>query len=81
MKRKVSTVMEESLFRRAKLEAARQGRTLAAILEEALRRYFEQSPTGPPGYKSVDETWGVMSLPAEVVRQIMEEEEDEYGES
>lgn len=73
--------MEESLFRRAKLEAARQGRPLAAILEEALKRYFDQPATRPPGYKTVDESWGVLSLPAEVVRQIMEEEEDEYGES
>jgi hypothetical protein len=81
MRRKVSTIMEESVFRRAKLEAARQGRPLAAILEEALRRYFDQPSTRPPGYKTVDECWGILSLPAEVVRQIMEEEDDEYGES
>ena len=81
MRRKVSTIMEESLFRRAKLEAARQGRPLAAIVEDALRRYFEKPPTRPPGYKTVEETWGALSLPAEVVRQIMEDEEDEYGES
>ena len=81
MRRKVSTIMEESLFRRAKLEAARQGRPLAALVEEALVCYFEQARIKPPGYKTVDESWGVLSLPAEVVRQIMEEEEDEYGES
>jgi hypothetical protein len=81
MKRKVSTIMEDSLFRRAKLEAVRQGRPLAAILEDALQRYFEPLPNRPPGYKTVDECWGILSLPAEVVRQIMEGEEDEYGES
>lgn len=81
MKRKVSTVMEESLFRRAKLEAARQGRPLAAILEEALTRYFDQPSSRPPGYKTVDECWGALCAPAELVRQIMEEEDDEYGES
>jgi hypothetical protein len=81
MRRKVSTIMEESLFRRAKLEAARQGRPLAAILEEALQRYFDSPPSRPPGYRSVDEMWGAMALPPEVVRQIMEEEDDEYGES
>jgi hypothetical protein len=80
MRRKVSTIMEESLFRRAKLEAARQGRPLAALLEEALERYFDHPPTRPSGYKTVDESWGALSLPAEVVREIMEEEEDEYGE-
>ncbi len=81
MKRKVSTIMEESLFRRAKLEAARQGRPLSAILEEALGRYFEQPPSRPPGYRSVDETWGALSASPELVRYVMEEEEDEYGES
>lgn len=81
MKRKVSTVMEESLFRRAKMEAARQGRPLAAILEDALERYFEQPSNRPPSYKTVDECWGALYAPAELVRQIMEVEEDEYGES
>ncbi len=81
MKRKVSTIMEESLFRRAKLEAARQGRPLAAVLEEAIQRYLDSPPARPPGYRSVDETWGALEVPAEVLRQIMEEEEDEYGES
>jgi hypothetical protein len=81
MKRKVSTIMEESLFRQAKLEAARQGRPLAAILEEALRRYFNLRPSRSPTYRSVDETWGAMAAPAELVRQVMEEEEDEYFES
>ena len=40
MKRKVGTIMEDSLFRRAKLEAVRQGRRLAAVIEEARRRHF-----------------------------------------
>ncbi len=74
--------MEESLFRRAKLEAARQGRPLAAILEEALERYFDLPPSRLPGYRSVDEMWAALpAIPAEVVRRVMEEEDDEYGES
>ncbi len=82
MRRKVSTIMEDSLFRRAKLEAARRGRPLAAVLEEALQRYFDSPPSRPAGYRSVDEVWGALApMPAEVLRRIMEEEEDEYGES
>jgi hypothetical protein len=81
MRRKVSTIMEESLFSRAKNEAARQGRPLASVLEEALQRYFDSPPSRPPGYRSVDETWGAMAASAELIRHVMEEEDDEYGES
>lgn len=73
--------MEESVFRRAKLEAARQGRPLASVIEDALAQYIDQPAARPPGYRSVDEAWGAMYAPAELVRQIMEEEDDEYGES
>jgi hypothetical protein len=77
MKRKVSTVMEESLFRRAKLEAARQGRPLAAILEEALTRYFSlDGPRTAVRGSLVDASWGVLSLPPDVVREIMEDDDD-----
>jgi hypothetical protein len=81
MRRKVSTIMEESVFRRAKLEAARQGRPLSAILEEALVSYFEGPRAGrAPEYRSVAETWGAMAAPAALVREILEDE-DEYFES
>jgi hypothetical protein len=77
MRRKVSTIMEESLFRRAKLEAARQGRPLAAILEEALRRYFSGEETAAASKTSlVDASWGAFSLPPDLIRQIMEDEDD-----
>jgi hypothetical protein len=77
MKRKVSTIMEESLFRRAKLEAARQGRPMAAILEDALRRYFAGADRGTPSKASlVDASWGVFALPPDVVREIMDDEDD-----
>lgn len=77
MKRKVSTIMEESLFRRVKLEAARQGRPLAAILEEALRRYFSGEGTAAaPKTSLVDASWGAFSLPPDLIREIMEDEDD-----
>lgn len=80
MRRKVSTIMEASLFRRAKLEAARQGRTLSAVLEDALALYLDGArPGGAARPRTVDETWGAMAAPPELVRQVMEEE-DEYGE-
>jgi hypothetical protein len=81
MKRKVSTIMDDGLFRRAKLEAARLGRPMSAILEEALILYFAAAQRGRgPGYRSVAETWGAMAAPANVIREVMEDE-DEYFES
>ena len=81
MRRKVSTIMDDALFRRAKVEAVRQNRPLSSILEEALTRYFaEQLPQRGPQYRSVSETWGAMAAPPELIREIMEDE-DEYFES
>jgi len=76
MKKKVSTVMEESLFQRAKIEAARQRRPLALILEDALLAYLS-SPLARSirSGSRVDASFGVIDLPADVVREIMDEEE------
>ena len=38
MRQKVSTLLEEALFRRAKLMAVRKGMQISEILGEALRR-------------------------------------------
>jgi hypothetical protein len=77
MRKKVSTIMEASLFRRAKLEAARQGRPLSAVIEEALEAHLAAT-AGPKrtGGSLVDASWGVFPLPPEVVREIMEDEDD-----
>lgn len=68
--------MEESLFQRAKIEAARQRRPLALILEDALLAYLS-SPSAMPirSGSRVDASFGVIDLPADVVREIMEEED------
>ncbi len=77
MRRKVSTIMEESLFRRAKLEAARQGRPLAAIVEDALRRYFAgEGPDLAPKVSLVEASWGVLPISPDLMRQIMEDDDD-----
>jgi hypothetical protein len=77
MRKKVSTIMEASLFHRAKLEAVRQGRPLSAIFEDALRAYFAGEKPGAPSKVSlVDASWGVFALPDEVLREIMEDEDD-----
>lgn len=75
MRRKVSTLLEEALFRRAKLEAVRQGKQISEIVGEALELYLteKKSPHGMGGV--VAASWGVLSLDKEQVKRLLEEEE------
>jgi len=77
MRRKVSTIMEDGLFRQAKVEAARQGKTLSALLEDALIAYLTAA-TGqrPVSGSLVEASWGAFAAPPEVVRAVMEEDDD-----
>jgi hypothetical protein len=79
MRRKVSTIMDEALFRRVKATAAAEGRPLSELLEGALLRYLEapRDPR-PASPSSVEASWGAFALPWEVVQQVMEED-DEYS--
>jgi hypothetical protein len=70
MRRKVGTVLDEALFRRARLESARQGRTISEILAEALEGYLERE--GRHGTSSVvADTWAVLSLDRARVKEIL----------
>jgi hypothetical protein len=79
MRRKVSTVLEESLFRRAKLESVRQGRQVSEIIGEALERYLDSSgsPRGSGG--AVASSWASLRVHPRKVRQIVEEEDEVLG--
>ena len=73
MRRKVGTVLDEALFRRARLESARQGRAISEILADALESYLEQE--GRHGASSVvADTWAVLSLERARVKKILAEE-------
>ena len=74
MRRKVGTVLEEALFRRARLESARQGKALSEILAEALEGYLERE--GRHGASGVvADTWAVLSLDRGQVKRILGEED------
>ena len=75
MRRKVSTLLEESLFRRTRLESARQGRQISDIVGEALDRYLTQAD-GPGSLRVVAETWSVLRLKPALVKQVLLEEPD-----
>jgi len=71
VKRKIGTALEEQLLREAKLLAAREDRTLAAVFEDALRQYLaRRQATG-----KVQATRGALPASASTVRQVLEEDD------
>ena len=78
MRRKVGTVLDEALFRRTRVESARQGRTISEILEEALLSYLERRGRHE-GSSVVADTWSVLSLDRARVKQILGDDERLLG--
>lgn len=77
MRKKVSTQLDEGLFRRAKLESAIQGKQLSEIIGEALSQYLEKRAGAGLGQDRVvvAETWATMKLAPSKLRTIMAEED------
>ena len=74
-RRKVSTILDAHLFRRAKLESVRQGRTMSSILGEAIERYLAESGSRRATAGVASETWGALRLDPREVRRILTDEE------
>ena len=76
MRRKISSILDENLYRRAKLESVRQGRPFSDILAEALESYLaaKRSPHGVGGVVSASR--GVLKIDKKLLRKLMEEEPD-----
>jgi hypothetical protein len=79
MRRKVSTQLDEVLFRRVRLESVRQGRQISAIISDALSHYLDESgtPAGPGG--AVSASWASLSVPVETLMEVLDEEDDFLG--
>jgi hypothetical protein len=73
MSLKVSTSLDQNLFRKARREALRQGREVSEILEDALDRYLLERETTPG---VVAASWATIPLSADGVQQILAEEDD-----
>lgn len=75
MKKKISTVVDEALFRRTKVEALRQDAQISDVISEALEAYLAEkgSPRGPGGV--VARSWAAIPLDREQVDAILAEEE------
>lgn len=74
MRKKVSTLLEDGLYRRAKLEAAARGKQISEILGEALEKYLDETSGPKRSLGVVAQTWGSVSLPPEELEDIMAEE-------
>jgi hypothetical protein len=74
-RRKVSTLLDEHLFRRAKLESVRRRKQVSEILGEALERYLTE--TGSPAVTTgvAAETWAVLKLDRRKVSRLMADED------
>jgi hypothetical protein len=73
MKKKVGTVIDEELLRRAKVVAAAEGKPLREVLESALRDYLD-SRGGLRAKTVVASTWGIIHADPSLIQAIMEEE-------
>ena len=73
-RRKVSTLLDEHLFRRTKLESVRRRKQVSEILGEALERYLAETgrPLATTGV--VAETWGVLKLDRRKVDRLIADE-------
>jgi len=75
MRRKFSTLLDERLYDRTRCEAIRQGRQIADVVGDALAKYLDSTAvaSGPEGV--VAESWGILKLPAQQVRELLVEED------
>ena len=74
VRRKISTLLEDHLFRRAKLEAIRQGKQVSEILGEALERYLADTGNRAVTTGIAAETWGALKLERRRVERLLRDE-------
>ena len=73
MRRKIGTVLDERLVLKAKAVAARQGKPLNQIIEEALRHYLAHRG-GEEDRSLVMESAGTYRITPEALKQVLEED-------
>jgi hypothetical protein len=72
---KVSTRLDENLFRRARLEAVRQGRRINVVIAEALERYLDECGTPGGATEIVRDSWGALKAQSPDVASIMAQDD------
>lgn len=74
-RRKISTILDEHLFRRAKLESVRQGKRFSEILGEALEQYLTGTGSRRASTGVVADSWGVLKVDRATVTRLLAHEE------
>jgi hypothetical protein len=75
MRRKVGTLLEESVLRRAKLESVRQGKQFSELIGEAVESYLDSKGSPRGSGHVVAASWARLPLPAREVRSLVEQEQ------
>lgn len=79
MRREVSTLLDERLYLRAKLEAVRRGMQISKIVGLALAKLLDEAGV-PEGTGSiVEKTRGALKISPEELRCVFKSEEDYLG--
>ena len=74
-RRKVSTLLDEHLFRRAKLQAARQSKQISQVLGEALERHLAGEGRQPDTGGVVARTWNSLPANRRLLRRALADED------
>jgi hypothetical protein len=74
MRKKVSTLLDSSLFRRVKLESVVQGKQINEIMGEALELYLRKKGSSGTVSSVVTDSWSALPLDGDQVRRILEDE-------
>ena len=76
MGQSVHAILDDALFRRARLESERQRKRMEDIVKEALQRYLDQQESLPSKGGVVAASWGALRFDKEAVRDLLENEPD-----
>lgn len=74
-RRKISTLLDEHLFRRTKLEAVRQGKQVSEVLGEALEQYLAKTGVSRPTTSVVADTWGALPFDRRKLKRLLADED------
>ena len=70
MRRKVGTIVDEELLKRAMVRASQEGKAFSEILGAALETYLSRR-AGASGERLVEEGWGVFQISRRELRQAL----------
>ena len=73
MARKISTVVDDHLFRRVKLEAVRQSRQIREVVGDALEQYLSGGRERRETNGVAAQSWGALKLDRRQVERVLAE--------